>query len=56
MVRIVIFGQGLVATHFAIGLERLKNGEIPGHGVPSNIRAIRGSMDSVDSLSSFKLM
>ncbi|MCD6301415.1 MAG: myo-inositol-1-phosphate synthase [Staphylothermus sp.] len=34
MVRIVIFGQGLVATHFAIGLERLKNGEIPDYGVP----------------------
>jgi myo-inositol-1-phosphate synthase len=34
MVRVVIIGQGLVATHFAVGLERLKNGEITDHGVP----------------------
>ncbi len=34
MVKIIIFGQGLVATHFAVGLERLKNGEIPDYGVP----------------------
>ncbi len=34
MVKIIIFGQGLVATHFAVGLERLKNGEIQDYGVP----------------------
>ena len=34
MVRIIIFGQGLVATHFAVGLEKLKNGEILDYGVP----------------------
>jgi myo-inositol-1-phosphate synthase len=34
MIRVVLIGQGLVATHFAVGLERLKNNEIPDHGVP----------------------
>ncbi len=34
MIRIIIFGQGLVATHFAVGLEKLKNGEIVDYGVP----------------------
>jgi myo-inositol-1-phosphate synthase len=34
MVRVVIFGQGLVATHFAVGLERLKAGIIEDYGVP----------------------
>ncbi|RLF25974.1 MAG: myo-inositol-1-phosphate synthase, partial [Thermoplasmata archaeon] len=32
--KVGIFGQGLVATHFAVGLERLKEGEIEPHGVP----------------------
>ncbi len=34
MIKVVILGQGLVATHFAVGLERLKNGEIKDYGVP----------------------
>ncbi len=34
MVKIVVIGQGLVATHFAVGLERLKMGSIKDYGVP----------------------
>lgn len=34
VIRVAILGQGLVATHFAVGLERLKNGEIEDYGVP----------------------
>ncbi|WP_448577997.1 inositol-3-phosphate synthase [Thermosphaera sp.] len=34
MIRVGIIGQGLVATHFAVGLEKLKYNEIPDHGVP----------------------
>ncbi len=33
-VRVVILGQGLVATHFAVGLERIKAGELEPYGVP----------------------
>lgn len=34
MIRVAILGQGLVATHLAIGLERIKRGEIEPYGVP----------------------
>lgn len=34
VVRIAILGQGLVATHLAVGLERIKSGEIEPIGVP----------------------
>ncbi len=34
MIRVAILGQGLVATHFVVGLERLKNGEIKDYGIP----------------------
>lgn len=34
MIRVGIIGQGLVALHFAVGLERLKRNEITDHGVP----------------------
>ncbi|RKX58658.1 MAG: myo-inositol-1-phosphate synthase, partial [Thermodesulfobacteriota bacterium] len=34
MVKVVILGQGYVASIFAIGLERIKKGEIKSYGVP----------------------
>ncbi len=34
VVRVAILGQGLVATHFAVGLERIKAGELEPYGVP----------------------
>lgn len=34
VIRVAIVGQGLVALHFEVGLEKLKNGEIPDYGVP----------------------
>lgn len=34
MIRVGIIGQGLVATHFEVGLERLKRNEIPDYGIP----------------------
>jgi len=34
MVKVVILGQGYVASIFAIGLERIKNGEIEPYGIP----------------------
>jgi len=33
-VRLVLIGQGLVATHFAVGVERIKLGELEPYGVP----------------------
>lgn len=34
MIRVGIIGQGLVAAHFEVGLERLKRNEIPDYGIP----------------------
>lgn len=34
MIRLAILGQGMVASHFVIGIERLKSGEIEPFGVP----------------------
>lgn len=34
MIKTVVIGQGLVATHFVVGLERLKNNEIKDYGIP----------------------
>lgn len=34
MIRTVIIGQGLAALHFEVGLEKLKNNEIPDYGIP----------------------
>lgn len=33
-IRVVLVGQGLVATHFAVGVERIKKGELEPYGVP----------------------
>jgi len=34
VIRVAILGQGLVATHFVVGLERLKNREVEDYGIP----------------------
>ena len=34
MIKVAILGQGYVGSIFAIGLERIKKGEIPAYGVP----------------------
>lgn len=34
MIRVAIVGQGLVALHFEVGLEKLKRNEIPDYGIP----------------------
>ncbi len=34
MVRVLILGMGMAASHFIVGLERLKKGEIEPYGVP----------------------
>lgn len=34
MIKVAILGQGMVATHLAIGIERIKQGEIEPYGVP----------------------
>jgi len=33
-VRVVVLGAGLVGLHFAVGVERIKSGELEPYGVP----------------------
>ena len=34
MVKVVLLGQGMAASHFAVGLERIKLGELEPYGIP----------------------
>ena len=52
MIRVVILGQGLVGTHFAVGLERLKNREINDYGIPLNNK-IPISYDEIKVVASY---
>ncbi len=52
-IRVVILGQGLVATHFAIGLERIKLGEIEPHGVPFAKYKLSYSINDIDIVGSY---
>ncbi len=52
-VRVVIFGQGLVATHFVVGLERLKNGEVEPYGVPLAGYKLVYPIESIDVVGSY---
>lgn len=52
LIRVAILGQGLVATHFAVGLERLKRNEIRDYGVPLRDR-IKYSYDDIEIVVSY---
>jgi len=34
LVKVVVFGQGMAACHFAVGVERIKNGDLEPYGIP----------------------
>ncbi len=52
MIKVVILGQGLVGTHFVVGLERLKNWEIKDYGVPLNAK-IPINYDEIEIVASY---
>lgn len=52
MIKTVIIGQGLVATHFVVGLERLKSGEIKDYGIPLR-NSLNYSYDSIEIVASY---
>lgn len=53
MVRIAILGQGMVGTHFAVGLERLKNGEIEPYGIPLSDYKMPYSYEDLEIVASY---
>ncbi len=52
-VRVVIIGQGLVATHFAVGLERIKSGELEPYGVPLAKYKLPYPIESIEIVASY---
>lgn len=53
MIRVVILGQGMVANYFAVGLERIKAGEIPPYGVPLANFKLKKSIDEIEIVGSY---
>ncbi|MCE4616754.1 MAG: inositol-3-phosphate synthase [Aeropyrum sp.] len=53
MVRIVVLGQGLVAAHLAIGIERIKMGELEPIGVPLAKLDFEIPIESLEIVGSF---
>jgi len=52
-VRVALIGQGLVSTHFAVGVERIKRGEIEPYGVPFASRRMPYRIEDVEIVGSF---
>ena len=52
-VRVVVLGQGLVATHFVVGVERLKAGEIKPYGVPLAKYRMPYSLEDIEIVASY---
>jgi len=52
MIKVAVIGQGLVATHFIVGLERLKNGEIKDYGIPLRNR-LKYKYDDIEVVASY---
>ncbi|MEM1549217.1 MAG: inositol-3-phosphate synthase [Candidatus Methanomethylicia archaeon] len=53
MIRTVILGQGMVANHFAVGLERIKAGEIPPYGIPLANYKLRKRIEEIEIVGSY---
>lgn len=53
MIRTVILGQGMVANYFAVGLERIKAGEIPPYGVPLANYKLRKKIEEIEIVGSY---
>ncbi|MCS7366779.1 MAG: myo-inositol-1-phosphate synthase [archaeon YNP-WB-062] len=53
MIRTIILGQGMVANYFAVGLERIKAGEIPPYGVPLANVKLRRKIEEIEIVGSY---
>ncbi len=53
MIRVVLLGQGMVATHLAAGLERIRNGEIEPYGVPLANHILPYKIEDIEIVASY---
>lgn len=52
MIKTIILGQGMVANYFAVGLERIKSGEIQPYGVPL-ANSLSKKIDEIEIVGSY---
>ncbi len=52
-IRVAIYGQGLVATHFVVGVERIKKGEVEPYGVPLAKFKLPYGIEDIEIVGSF---
>ncbi|BEP16732.1 inositol-3-phosphate synthase [Pyrofollis japonicus] len=52
-IKVVLVGQGLVATHFAVGVERIKRGEVEPYGVPLAKYKLPYRIEDIEIVGSF---
>ena len=53
MVRVVVLGQGLVATHLMVGVERIKKGELEPIGVPLAKYEVEVPIEDIEFVASY---
>ena len=53
MINVILLGQGLVANHFAVGIERIKNDEIKPYGIPLSKKDIKHKIEEIKIIGSY---
>jgi myo-inositol-1-phosphate synthase len=53
MIRVIILGHGMVANHLAVGIERIKQGELEPYGVPLAEYKLPYSIEDIDIVASY---
>ncbi len=53
MIRVVILGQGMVASHLVVGVERIKRGELQPYGIPFAKYSLPYSINDIEFVASY---
>ncbi len=53
MIKAVILGHGMVASHLVVGLERIKNGDLKPYGVPFGFRELGIDFNDIEIVASY---
>lgn len=53
MIRVVILGQGMVASHLVVGVERIKKGELQPYGIPFAKYSLPYSINDIEFVASY---
>ncbi|HDO20544.1 MAG: myo-inositol-1-phosphate synthase [archaeon GB-1845-036] len=53
MIKTVLLGQGMVADHLAVGIERIKMGELEPYGIPLANKNLKYSIEDIEIVGSY---